>query len=116
MHSGRFQLAASHDIEGGCTPWNQELTRLATQIPYTHYGKSASSYFRSKPNDLMIGVRHRYAFPYEELDDGIIDMTEEQKAFYVNPYSGELSLKFPRAEKRCRGGILACVILHIIVG
>ncbi|KAF8512694.1 SNF2 family N-terminal domain-containing protein [Gautieria morchelliformis] len=48
-----------------------------------------------------------YAFPYEELADGVIDMTEEQKPFYYNPYSGELSLAFPRAEKKCRGGILA---------
>lgn len=27
--------------------------------------------------------------------------------FYYNPYSGELSLEFPRASKKCRGGILA---------
>ncbi|KAF8576054.1 hypothetical protein K439DRAFT_1655324 [Ramaria rubella] len=50
-----------------------------------------------------------YVFPYEELVDGIIDMTKEQKPFYVNSYSGELSLSFPRAERKCRGGILADV-------
>lgn len=55
----------------------------------------------------------RYAFPYEELADGIIDMTEEQKPFYFNPYSGELSLIYPRAERKCRGGILACVVVVI---
>ena len=62
----------------------------------------------------VLGITYliRYAFPYEELEDGIIDMTEEQKLFYVNPYSGELSLKFPRTEKRCRGGILACVAIY----
>lgn len=27
--------------------------------------------------------------------------------FYYNPYSGELSLEFPKASKKCRGGILA---------
>ncbi|GJJ09896.1 hypothetical protein Clacol_004120 [Clathrus columnatus] len=48
-----------------------------------------------------------YLFPYEELADGIIDMTHEPMPFYFNPYSGELSITFPRAEKKCRGGILA---------
>lgn len=48
-----------------------------------------------------------YLFPYEELADDIIDITEEREPFYFNPYSGELSMTFPRAEKKCRGGILA---------
>ncbi|BGP15266.1 DNA helicase rad5 [Rhodosporidiobolus nylandii] len=31
----------------------------------------------------------------------------EEDGFYYNPYSGELSLIFPRASTKCRGGILA---------
>lgn len=62
-------------------------------------------------SDGQLNSDTRYAFPYEELASGIIDMTEEQKPFYFNPYSGELSLTFPRVEKKCRGGILACVVL-----
>ena len=48
----------------------------------------------------------RYAFPVEPRD-GLIDLTEDEEPFYFNPYSGELSLDFPKAERTCRGGILA---------
>ncbi|KAF8514339.1 SNF2 family N-terminal domain-containing protein [Hysterangium stoloniferum] len=57
--------------------------------------------------DSIHPLWEEYLFPYEEQEDGIIDMTEEQKPFYFNPYSGELSVTFPRAERKCRGGVLA---------
>ncbi|KAG8950664.1 DNA helicase rad5 [Tulasnella sp. 424] len=47
-----------------------------------------------------------YIFP-PEAADGVIDLCEDDVPFYFNPYSGELSLEFPRAERNCRGGILA---------
>lgn len=31
----------------------------------------------------------------------------EPEPFFYSPYSGELTLKFPKASKKCRGGILA---------
>ncbi|VDB84343.1 unnamed protein product [Peniophora sp. CBMAI 1063] len=51
---------------------------------------------------------NEYRFPTEPVD-GVIDLTAEaeQRPFYFNPYSGELSLTFPKAERKCRGGILA---------
>ncbi|KAG1754761.1 SNF2 family N-terminal domain-containing protein [Suillus paluster] len=49
-----------------------------------------------------------YIFPAEPRD-GIIDLTENEKPFYFNPYSGELSLDFPKAERKLKGGILADV-------
>ncbi|KDR85554.1 hypothetical protein GALMADRAFT_51611 [Galerina marginata CBS 339.88] len=49
-----------------------------------------------------------YAFPQEPVRDGeMIDLTVDEKLFYFNPYSGELSLVFPKAERNCEGGILA---------
>ena len=36
-----------------------------------------------------------------------IDLTADDKLFYFNSCSGELSLDFPKAERNCRGGILA---------
>jgi DNA repair protein RAD5 len=39
----------------------------------------------------------------------MIDLTADEHPFYFNPYSGELSLKFPKAERNCKGGILALV-------
>ncbi|KAG8923262.1 DNA helicase rad5 [Tulasnella sp. 418] len=47
-----------------------------------------------------------YEFPIEP-SDGIIDLCEDEDKFFFNPYSGELSLAFPAAERSCRGGILA---------
>ncbi|KAL9541494.1 hypothetical protein MBANPS3_009095 [Mucor bainieri] len=60
---------------------------------------------------------------YEQHDDGDLDMramhplweeytlpgdfVDEHRFFYFSPYSGELSLEFPEANKQERGGILA---------
>ncbi|KAJ7070484.1 DNA repair protein RAD5 [Mycena amicta] len=48
----------------------------------------------------------QYLFPLPP-NDGVIDLTADQIPFYFNPYSGELSLDFPKAERQGRGGILA---------
>ncbi|THV06582.1 hypothetical protein K435DRAFT_645293 [Dendrothele bispora CBS 962.96] len=50
-----------------------------------------------------------YAFPVKPGSDGLIDLTADEKVFYFNPYSGEMSLDFPKAERNCKGGILADV-------
>ncbi|KAF8756177.1 HIRAN domain [Rhizoctonia solani] len=47
-----------------------------------------------------------YMFPFEE-DDGVIDLCADERSFYFNPYSGELSLDFVRTENHKKGGILA---------
>ncbi|CAE6386859.1 unnamed protein product [Rhizoctonia solani] len=47
-----------------------------------------------------------YAFPFEE-DEGVIDLCADERSFYFNPYSGELSLNFVRTENHKKGGILA---------
>ncbi|KAJ4002206.1 SNF2 family N-terminal domain-containing protein [Lentinula boryana] len=51
-----------------------------------------------------------YAFPAKP-DGGCIDLTEDDKLFYLNPYSGEMSLDFPKSERNCKGGILAVKLL-----
>ncbi|KAK4097501.1 RAD5-like protein [Parathielavia hyrcaniae] len=48
-----------------------------------------------------------YAWPTKDHDDKVLPGFPEQPTFYVNPYSGELSLQFPRQEQHCLGGILA---------
>ena len=47
-------------------------------------------------------------FPFDPNDD-MIDLTADERSFYFNEYSGELSLEFPQAERKCKGGILAYV-------
>jgi DNA repair protein RAD5 len=57
----------------------------------------------------MQGVA-RFIFPVEPAVDGVIDLCDEEEApFYFNPYSGELSLEFPKSTEHSCGGILACV-------
>jgi len=47
-----------------------------------------------------------YAWPTKDVDDKDLPPVG-QPNFYVNPYSGELSLDFPFQEQHCLGGILA---------
>ncbi|KAJ3890429.1 DNA repair protein RAD5 [Lentinula edodes] len=54
-----------------------------------------------------------YAFPAKP-DGGFIDLTEDEKPFYLNPYSGEMTLNFPRSERNCKGGILALISCCIV--
>ncbi|KAL0575237.1 DNA helicase rad5 [Marasmius crinis-equi] len=50
----------------------------------------------------------QYVFPVQPTTEGIIDLTDDnEQYFYFNPYSGELMLTFPKAERNCKGGILA---------
>lgn len=52
--------------------------------------------------------RRRYIFPHDiGTDIDCIDLSEDDQYFYLNPYSGEMTLNFPKAERNCRGGILA---------
>ncbi|KAH0344571.1 putative DNA repair protein rad-5, partial [Aureobasidium melanogenum] len=48
-----------------------------------------------------------YLWPTKDADDAPVPQVEDQSNFYVNPYSGELSLDFPVQEQNCLGGILA---------
>ncbi|KAK9448166.1 SNF2 family N-terminal domain-containing protein [Limtongia smithiae] len=45
---------------------------------------------------------YRWPIPEKELP-----ASEPDDRFYMNPYSGELSLEFPKIQKTCLGGILA---------
>ena len=48
-----------------------------------------------------------YAWPTKDADDQDVAQVDGQPNFYVNPYSGEMSLDFPVQEQHCLGGILA---------
>ncbi|KAI0640000.1 SNF2 family N-terminal domain-containing protein [Trametes polyzona] len=56
-----------------------------------------------------------YAFPIDPNDE-TIDLTADEQPFYFNEYSGELSLEFPKAERKCKGGILADVSVAVGMG
>lgn len=48
-----------------------------------------------------------YTWPVKDFDDRDVPRVAEQPCFYMNPYSGDLSLEFPAQEQHCLGGILA---------
>ncbi|EME47258.1 hypothetical protein DOTSEDRAFT_77621 [Dothistroma septosporum NZE10] len=48
-----------------------------------------------------------YSWPTKDAEDKDLPGVENLDKFYVNPYSGELSLEFPVQEQTCLGGILA---------
>ncbi|OCL04951.1 hypothetical protein AOQ84DRAFT_391196 [Glonium stellatum] len=48
-----------------------------------------------------------YSWPTKDVDDKELPEVVNQSHFYVNPYSGELSLEFPVQEQNCLGGVLA---------
>lgn len=48
-----------------------------------------------------------YQWPTQDSEDKELPTVTGVDSFYVNPYSGELSLDFPVQEQNCLGGILA---------
>jgi DNA repair protein RAD5 len=48
-----------------------------------------------------------YTWPVRDMEDHDLPKVVDQNNFYINPYSGEMSLDFPIQEQNCRGGILA---------
>ena len=48
-----------------------------------------------------------YMWPIKDVDSNDLPVFSDQTGFYVNPYSGELSLDFPIQEQNCLGGMLA---------
>lgn len=60
-----------------------------------------------RENATMHPLWEEYLWPVKDQDEQDIPPVEGFNVFYVNPYSGELSIEFPRQEQNCLGGILA---------
>lgn len=78
------------------------------------YQKQALHWMLSKEKDKKSGredsmhpLWEEYKWPLKDVDDQEMPTIEGIDHFYVNPYSGELSLDFPAQEQHCLGGILA---------
>lgn len=80
-----------------------------------HYQKQALHWMISKEKNKQDANREismhplweEYTWPEKDLDDLDLPTMSDQRKFYVNPYSGELSLDFPVQDQHCLGGILA---------
>ncbi|KAK6720039.1 DNA helicase rad5 [Fusarium graminearum] len=78
------------------------------------YQKQALHWMMAKEKDekshrepLMHPLWEQYEWPLKDVDENDLPQIEGQSKFYVNPYSGDLSLDFPVQEQHCLGGILA---------
>lgn len=78
------------------------------------YQKQALYWMLSKERDQksnrepsMHPLWEEYAWPSKDVDGNDLPAVQDQDCFYVNPYSGDLSLEFPAQEQHCLGGILA---------
>ncbi|KAJ9291414.1 hypothetical protein DTO021C3_1214 [Paecilomyces variotii] len=78
------------------------------------YQKQALHWMLAKEKDAkqarqssMHPLWEEYTWPVTDVDDKVLPKVHEKDHFYVNPYSGELTLEFPVQEQHCLGGILA---------
>ena len=78
------------------------------------YQKQALHWMVSKEKDeksddkvSMHPLWEEYSWPAKDMDGKDVLSVANRGKFYVNPYSGELSLDFPVHEQHCLGGILA---------
>ncbi len=60
-----------------------------------------------KEQQSMHPLWEEYSWPVKDVEDKDLPAVSGQDSFYVNPYSGELSLDFPVQEQNCLGGVLA---------
>lgn len=105
-----YRKAQSFDFD---TPEYQPADTFAMDL--RKYQKQALHWMVSKETDQkqdhkeqsMHPLWEEYEWPSKDTEDKDLPQIDGQDRFYVNPYSGELSLDFPVQEQNCLGGILA---------
>ena len=83
-----------------------DLRKYQKQALYWMMGKEKDQKTAGKELS-MHPLWEEYAWPTRDVDDKELPTVHNQDKFYINPYSGELSLDFPVQEQNCLGGILA---------
>lgn len=105
-----YKKAQSFDFD---TPIREPADTFVMDL--RKYQKQALHWMVSKEKDEKSDVKElsmhplweEYTWPAKDVDDKDVPSVANQSSFYVNPYSGELSLDFPVQEQHCLGGILA---------
>lgn len=105
-----YKKAQSFDFN---TPETDPAKTFAMSL--RKYQRQALHWMMGKEKDEKSGHKEmsmhplweEYSWPTKDVDDKELPEVVNQPYFYVNPYSGELSLEFPVQEQNCLGGILA---------
>lgn len=82
-----------------------ELRKYQRQALHWMLGKERDQ--KTDRQNSMHPLWEAYAWPTKDANDASVPVIEGQESFYVNLYSGEISLDFPVQEQNCLGGILA---------
>ncbi|KKY32158.1 putative dna repair protein rad5 [Diaporthe ampelina] len=105
-----YKKAQSFDFD---TPEAEPAKTFAMTLrPYQkqalHWMLSKEKNEKEKRREVsMHPLWEEYAWPIKDADDKDLPRVADQPCFYMNPYSGDLSLDFPVQEQHCLGGILA---------
>ncbi|KAF2437529.1 hypothetical protein P171DRAFT_526764 [Karstenula rhodostoma CBS 690.94] len=83
-----------------------DLRKYQKQALHWMVGKERDE-ARNDTEESMHPLWEEYAWPTQDADNQAVLAIEDQSMFYVNPYSGQLSLEFPKQEQNCLGGVLA---------
>lgn len=105
-----YKKAQSFDFD---TPEHDPAPTFAMNL--RKYQKQALHWMINKERDSQVNrdemsmhpLWEEYAWPVKDVDDKDLPIVEGCSSFYVNLYSGELSIEFPVQEQNCLGGILA---------
>ncbi|KAL8651611.1 MAG: hypothetical protein Q9226_004628 [Calogaya cf. arnoldii] len=105
-----YKKAQSFDFD---TPTREPADTFVMDL--RKYQKQALHWMISKEQDeksdhkelSMHPLWEEYCWPTKDMEDRDVPSVNGQENFYVNPYSGEISLVFPAQEQHCLGGILA---------
>ncbi|KAH7083774.1 SNF2 family N-terminal domain-containing protein [Paraphoma chrysanthemicola] len=86
--------------------FRMDLRKYQKQALFWMVGKEKDQSLEGKETS-MHPLWEEYQWPTHDSENEPLPAIEDQTMFYVNPYSGELSLEFPRQEQNCLGGVLA---------
>ncbi|KAK5167617.1 DNA helicase rad5 [Saxophila tyrrhenica] len=84
-----------------------DLRKYQKQALHWMINKETSQGQDHKEQQSMHPLWEEYHWPVKDAEDKDLPAVSGQDTFYVNPYSGELSLDFPVQEQNCLGGVLA---------
>jgi len=105
-----YKKAQSFDFN---TPCAEPAPSFKLQL--RKYQKQALHWMMSKEKDVkkdksrqsLHPLWDQYTWPVKDVDERDLPTVKGEEYFYVNHYSGELSLEFPVQEQNCLGGLLA---------
>ncbi|KAK5119118.1 hypothetical protein LTR62_000329 [Meristemomyces frigidus] len=86
--------------------FTMDLRKYQKQALHWMLNKETSQKDEQKQQS-MHPLWEEYLWPAKDAEDKDVPTVTNQNCFYVNPYSGEMSLEFPVQETTCLGGILA---------